>query len=76
MSKYLWLQMISMLQSMQCDDGLQWGLITIIAKGLMWHTAQYIDYGSRWHACMPQVIVFPLTLIPPRILWEACYISD
>ena len=32
MSKYLWLQMISMLQSMQCDDGLQRGSITIVTK--------------------------------------------
>ena len=32
MSKYLWLQMISMLQSIQCDDGLWMGSITVIAK--------------------------------------------
>ena len=32
MLKYLQLQMISMLQSMQCDDSLQRGSITIIAK--------------------------------------------
>ena len=34
MLKYLWLQMILMLQSMQCDSSLQRGLITIIAKRL------------------------------------------
>ena len=32
MSKYSWLQMISMLQSMQCYDGLWRGSITIITK--------------------------------------------
>ena len=32
MSKYSKLQMISMLQSMQCNDGLRRGLITIVAK--------------------------------------------
>ena len=32
MLKYPWLQMILMLQSMQCDDGLWRGSITIIAK--------------------------------------------
>ena len=32
MSKYLHLQMISMLQSMQGDDGLWRGLITIVTK--------------------------------------------
>ena len=32
-------------------------------KGSMWHAAQYIDYGSRWHACVPQVILFLWKLI-------------
>ena len=30
--KYSWLQMILILQSMQCDDGLQRGSITIVVK--------------------------------------------
>ena len=33
-------------------------------KGLMWHAAQYINYGSRQHACMPWVILFLQKLIP------------
>ena len=35
-------------------------------KGSMWHTAQYINYGSRWHAHMPWVILFLWTLIPRK----------
>ena len=42
MLKYLWLQMILMLQSMQCDDGLWRGSITIITKRLnMAHSTVY-----------------------------------
>ena len=66
MLKYLQLQMISMLQSMQCNDSQQRGLITIAAKGLTWHAAQYINYGSRQCACMPWVILFLQKLIPRK----------
>ena len=52
------------------------GLITIIAKGLMWHTAQYIDYGSGQHAHMSWVILFLRKLIPRKKLKEASYISE
>ena len=35
-------------------------------KGSMWHTAQYTNYGSMWHACMPWAILFLLKLIPRK----------
>ena len=35
-------------------------------KGLTWHTAQYIDFGSGWHAHMPWVILFLWKLIPQK----------
>ena len=35
-------------------------------KGLMWHAAQYINYGSGQHAHMPQVILFLQKLIPRK----------
>ena len=57
MSKYLQLQMISMLQSMQSPS---------LPKGSTWHTAQYINHGSRQHTCMPQVILFLQKLIPRK----------
>ena len=47
-----------------------------LPKGLTWHTAQYIDYGSRQHACMSWVILFLWKLIPRKQLWEMYYISD
>ena len=75
MLKYLQLQMILILQSMQCDGSLWRGLITIIAKRLTWHAAQYINYESRQCACMPQVILFLQELIPRKKFWEASYIS-
>ena len=31
-----------------------------------WHAAQYIDYGSGWHAHMPWVILFLQKLIPRK----------
>ena len=75
MSKYSWLQMILMLQIMQCDDSLQRGQSPSSLKGSMWHTAQYIDYGSGHCICMPQVILFLQKLIPRKKLQEVCYIS-
>ena len=44
------------------------GQSPLLPKGLMWHAAQYINYGSRQCTCMPQVILF--------LQWEVCYISD
>ena len=35
-------------------------------KGSMWHTAQYIDYGSEQCACIPWVILFLWKLIPRK----------
>ena len=45
-------------------------------KGSMWQAAQYINYGSGQHACMPQVILFLWKLIPGKKLLEACYIPN
>ena len=76
MLKYLWLQMISMLQSMQSDDGLWRGSITIITKRLnMAHSTVYRlwELAVQTHATGD--------IISPEInswkkLWEAYYISD
>ena len=47
------LQMISMLQGMDTDNGLKQGSITTIAKSLTWHTAWFTDCGNMQHTCMP-----------------------
>ena len=46
-----------------------------LLKGSTWHTAQYINYGSAWHAHMPWVILFLWKLIPRKELQDASYIS-
>ena len=77
MLKYLWLQMISMLQSMQCNDGL-W-------RGVNHHHHQKVRSGMQHsiltmgvgrHAHMPWVILFLQKLIPGKKLQETCYISN
>ena len=66
MSKYLCLQMISMLQSMQGNGGLWRGQSPSLPKDSVWHAAEYIDYESGQHACMPWVILFLQKLIPEK----------
>ena len=76
MLKYLQLQMISMLQRMQCNDGLQRGLITIVTKRFdTAHSTLYQLWEQVVHTCATGDI------IPPEInswkkLWEASYISE
>ena len=66
MLKSLHLQKISILQSMQGDGSLWRGQSPLSPKDLMWHAAQYINYGSRQHACMPWAILFLQKLIPQK----------
>ena len=76
MSKYLQLQMILMLQSMQCDDSLWKGLITIIAKrfDMAYSTVyQLWEWVAHMHATGD--IISP-ELNSWKKLWEACYISN
>ena len=71
MSKYSQLQMISMLPSMQCDDGLKRGQSPSSPKGLTWHAAQYMNYGSGWHVGSPQVPFLMCTLeIPQKLQYK------
>ena len=76
MLKYSQLQMISMLQSMQCDDGMWRGLITIIGKRFNVACSTVYQLWER-AACMHAMG----DIISPEInswkkLEEVCYISD
>ena len=76
MLDYLHLQMISMLQSMQGDGGLQRGLITISAKRFdMAHSTVY----QLWEqAVCPHAtggIISP-EINSQKKFWEASYISE
>ena len=66
MLKYLQLQMISMLQSIQCDGTLWRRVFTIIAKSFdMAHSTVYQLW--EWAACMcAWVILFLQKLIPEK----------
>ena len=76
MSKYSWLQMISMLQSMQCYDGLWRGSITIITKRVDVACStvyQLWEQVAHTHATGDNI---SLEINSWKKLREACYISD
>ena len=71
MLKYSWLQMISMLQSMQCNGSLQTGLITIIAKRFnMACSTVYQLWEQVVHTCAMGDIISP-EINSWKKLWEA-----
>ena len=75
MLKYSHLQMIAMLQSMQGDDGLQKGSITIIPKRFdVAHSTLYQLWEWAAHMCAMGDIISPEINSWGKI-WEASYIS-
>ena len=74
MSKYLQLQMISVLQSMQCNDSLQRGLITIIAERFdVACSTVYQLWEQAAHTCATGDIISP-EINSWKKLQEAYYI--
>ena len=74
MSKYLQVQMISMLQRMQCNDGLQRGSMTIVARRFnMAHSTVYQLWEQAAHMHAMGDIISP-EIDSQKKMWEACYI--
>ena len=76
MSKYSQLQSILMLQSMQCDDSLQRGLITIVAKRFNMACSTVYQLWEQAVCMCAMGDIFLWKLIPRKKLREASYISE